>query len=287
MSDNNYKYTSNGWGYHQLGESVSVKEIAGRICSLGFDGFDLLAGEGAFPACSIDETTETWEKIRYAAEDAGGRISSLVLVGCPLQDEDKCLREFKRALEITKILGTDVVNLLPRKTGITHDEGFRRLKRIWNEIGSAYKDAGLTVNAENHVWTPEPDDDIFLLRTEADFHKLIEVTDSGILVKFDPVWLLKPGAGEQPVPAFERLLPHVGILDLKDCTFPDGKIVSPGTGVVDFKALAKLAADSRITSLSVEAEEHMRQTPPLTDSKAIDAVHTSALKFYKTIFEKE
>jgi sugar phosphate isomerase/epimerase len=82
------------------------------------------------------------------------------------------------------------------------------------------------VSAENHVWSSNPDDDIFLLRTENDFHKLIEVTNGGILVKFDPAWLLKPGVGQQPVPAFERLLPHIGVLDLKDAAFPDGKIAT-------------------------------------------------------------
>jgi len=145
----------------------------------------------------------------------------------------------------------------------------------------------LTVSAENHVWTSEPDDDIFLLRTEADFHRLIEVTDGGILVKFDPAWLLHPGAAKEPVPAFERLLPHIGILDLKDCTFPDGKIVSPGSGVVDFKVLSQLAADKQIRRLAVEVEEHHGIQSPITNPEAIDEYHVRSLKFYKKIFEKK
>ena len=149
----------------------------------------------------------------------------------------------------------------------------------------AFGDEGMSVCAENHVWSPDGDEDLFLLRTEADFNRLIEVTDGGIRVKFDPVWLLKPGAGEQPVPAFERLLGYVDILDLKDCTFPEGNLVPPGTGAVDFSALAKLAADSQIRHLAVEAEHHMQQEPPITEPEAIDAVHVSALNFYKRIFE--
>ena len=282
-----YTYSSNAWGYYHVGKSLSVKTIAERICSLGFDGFDLLVGDDAYPTCSIDEKAEFWKDIRRAAEDTGGFIASLTLVSCPLHDETECLKQFKRALKIRESLGTDFVNLLPRKLGISHDEGFKRLERIWKEVGPDFKAAGLIVCAENHVCTPHADDDIFLLRTEADFHRLIEMTDGDILVKFDPVWLLKPGAAEQPVPAFERLLPHVGVLDLKDCTFPEGLLVRPGTGAVDFESLARLVAHSQVTRLSVEAEHHMKQDPPLTDLQAIDTVHVSALKLYKGIFQRD
>ena len=279
-----YEYSSNAWGYSHVGRSFSVGAITERICSLGFDGFDLLVGDDAYPACSIDERPEFWEELRHTAEDAGGSIASLTLVSCPLQDETECLKQFELAIRITENLGTHSVNLLPRKIGITQDEGFRHLERIWGKVAPAFKAAEISVCAENHVWAPNADDDLFLLRTEADFCRLVDATDGGVRVKFDPAWLLKPGAAEEPVPAFERLLPYVSVLDLKDCT-PAGELVMPGTGAVDFEALARLAANSDVRRLAVEAEHHMAHKPPLSNPEAIDRTHISALKFYKEIFE--
>ena len=209
-----------------------------------------------------------------------------MLVSCPLQDEPECLRQFQRAPHIAQLLRADHVNLLPRKIGITQDEGFERLGRIWQQAGSGFDAGGLTVCAENHVWTPEPDDDLFLLRTEKDFERLAEITDGDILIKFDPVWLLKPGVGEQPVPAFERLLDQVGILDVKDCTFPEGRVVTPGTGAVNFGALALLAAKGGITHIAVEVEEHMGPDAKDIGVEAIDRLHRAALEFYRGVFEK-
>ena len=204
-----------------------------------------------------------------------------------MQDEAECSKQFKLAPKIAEYLGTSRVSLLPRKIGISQDEGFRSLQRIWKETGHAFEHGGITVCAENHVWAPNADGDIFLLRAEADFHRLIDITDGGIKVKLDPVWLLKPNAGEQPIPAFRRLLPHVAVLDLKDCTVPEGALVPPGAGDVDFEALGRLTDDSHIGHLSVEAEHHMEQKPPISDQEAIDAVHISALNFYKGIFARD
>lgn len=281
-----FEYSSNAWGYFPFGDAFTVRSVVERICSLGFDGFDLLVGDDAYPDCSVDEPDGFWLELRMAAEQAGGEISSLVLVSCPLQDEAECLKQFQRAPHIAKLLGADCVSLLPRQHGITQDEGFERLGRIWREVGPAFKDAGLTVCAENHVWTPEPDDDIFLLRNEKDFWRLIDVTDGGVLIKFDPVWLLKPGVAEQPVPAFERLLKHIGILDVKDCTFPEGEIVAPGAGAVDFAALAQLAKQGGLTRIAVEVEQHMGSQAERVGAEAVDQLHYEALHFYKDIFEK-
>jgi len=276
-----YKYTSNAWGYYPVGEQLSAEDIARRICALGFDGFDLLIGPEAYPACSIDEDQGKLLDIRHAAESGGGCISSLVLVSFSLADEADCVHQLRRAGEIAKILDTNSVNLLPRKLGIIQDEGFRRLAKVWNEAGRALHDTGLVVSAENHIWAKTADEDIFLLRTEEDFYRLLEVTDGQVLPKFDPAWLLMAGA-ESPLPAFKRLSHRVRTLDLKD--FRDDKFVTPGTGKIDFAELALAAAHSKVTSLSIEVEEHHFQEPPLVDPVAIDALHAAALRFYREIF---
>ena len=50
-----HEYSSNAWGYFHVGPSLSAKDVAGRICSSGLDGFDLLVGDDAYPCCGIDE----------------------------------------------------------------------------------------------------------------------------------------------------------------------------------------------------------------------------------------
>lgn len=277
-----YKYTANAWGYYHTGNAFSAGELAGRICGLGFDGFDLLIGPESFPALAVDADAKQLSAIRQAAESAGGAIASIVLVGFGLQDEGACQCQLEQAPRLAGLLGTKTVHLLPRKIGIPHVEGFRRLAGIWKRHGKRLLDAGLLVTAENHVWTQNADEDIFLVRLSRDFDRLLEATGGQAQIKFDPAWLLMPGAEEDPVTAFKRLLPNIRILDLKD--YSGGKFVAPGTGQVNFPDLAHLAANSRIASLAVEVEQHHSRTPPLTDPLAIDILHKEALAYYKDIF---
>lgn len=272
-------FTSNAWGYVRAEKAFTPAEAAAHICSLGFDGFDLMIGPDATPELSLDDALDHLPEIREAAENAGGCISAIVFVGFPLHEPDVCERMLTLAPDLVRAAGTEVVNLLPRTMGISQDEGFRRLAALWQTHGKSLADKGLLVSAENHVLPCAADDDIFLLRTSADFDRMLEVTNGGLKVKYDPAWLLKGGANEDPLPAFNRLVPHIAILDLKDIR--DNRFVTPGTGLIPFDEFAELAQAAGIRRIAVEVEEHHDLSPEPRDLITIDHLHREALAFYR------
>lgn len=272
-----YRFTSNAWGYVHADRSENVVKIMSRLGRIGFDGFDLLLGDDAFPKLTIAEAELKQDSLRNTHLP----LASLVLVSFDLSDIKKCVSDLVRTAELAKKWGVPHVHLLPRKIGITHQSGMENMRRVWSEVGNTVLASGIPVSAENHAISPDPDEDIFLIRTERDFFELLEISDDGIGVKFDPAWLL--WAGENPISALNRLLPYTEILDVKDSK--DRKFVSPGTGDVDFKALEEMVRGSeRINFISVEVESHHFAKPEITDEDQIDLIHKSDLEFYRTLF---
>jgi len=272
-----YSYTSNAWGYFHTSPPETLYAIIKRLGAIGFCGFDLLVGEDAFPKFTMAEAEEDAEGLHNAAMP----IASIVLVSFGLENVEGCILDLRRAVQLACRLNVSHVHLLPRKIGISRKDGMTNLKKAWDESKHAVLESGVTISAENHVCDADPDRDIFLIRTEQDFHELVDLSDGQIRVKFDPAWLLK--GGEEPLGALRRLLPYVEVLDVKD--FGDGQFVTPGTGDVDFRAMAEMIKDSeRIRSISVEVEAHHSMNPPLTDADKIDALHKSDLEFYKNVF---
>jgi sugar phosphate isomerase/epimerase len=277
-----YGYTSNCWGYYHVRESFTPETAARHVCEQGFDGFDLFAGPESVPDLPLEAPDAAFTAIRAAAEAGGGRIASLVLVGFDCSSAEAAAGQLRAALRIAPLLGTRMVHLLPRKPGVTQRAGFDNLAAAWKRAGRALTDAGLTCTAENHAWTPAADDDIFLVRSEADFNRVLDVTGGGIRVKFDASWLLHHDAAADVTGALTRLLPHVAVLDLKD--WRDGTFVKPGTGLVDFPALARIIVSAKIPALAVEAEHHHGWSPTPADVGVIDAVHREDLAYYKGVF---
>jgi len=276
-------FTANAWPYVRAElqpHERSVAALAQRTVALGFDGFDLMVGPDSFPEVALADALPVIRQARDVVESEGGRIASVVLVGLGLQDMDEASQLLAAGPELCAVAGTRLLNTLPRKVGITHDEGFARLNQLWATHGPALIDAGLTVTAENHALQLPPDDDIFLIRTSDDFQRLVEITSGGIRVKYDPAWLLFGGQSNVTAP-LAALAPHVEVLDVKD--FNAGRFVTPGTGDVPFGELFKQLG-SVCASVSVEVEEH--HFPPEgqaeeTQAAAIDQLQCDALGFYK------
>lgn len=276
------RFTSNAWGYVRAARRFTPSEIAAHIGSLGFDGFDLMIGPDATPALSLDDAVSDVRVIRHAAERAGSRIGALVFVGFPLHAPAVCERMFALAPELAEAAGTMNVCLLPRAVGISQAEGFRRLRSVWDTHGRFLPEGGIVVCAENHVLSESPDDDIFLIRRSEDFDRMLDLTSGGIKVKFDPAWLMKDGAREDPLPAMKRLVANIVILDLKD--IHANRFVSPGTGDMPFDDIAAIAKEHEVTSVAVEVEEHHYMSPEPSDVSTIDALHRMSLAYYRQAF---
>lgn len=275
-----YQYTSNAWAYVRS-ECRDPMQLASRIIKCGFHGYDLFVGHDSQPALPVETSHSQFTSIRQAAEDAGGVIASLVLVGFDLAEPERCRRELLSVSTLTRLLGTRTVHLLPRKSGITQHEGFNRLQSIWQQVSSPLLDQGILVTAENHAIAADPDSDLFLIRRAADFDRLLEITHAQIKLKYDCSWFW--WADEDPHPNLTRLVPHLANLDLKDSR--KGCFVTPGTGLVDFQQIKSTLAQTSIRVLPVEIEHHQFQQPEITKAEEIDHLQRQWLHWYQNIFE--
>jgi len=274
-------YSSNAWGYCKLGDSIGLHDIIKRIFDLGFDGFDFLYGVEAYPKIGSEINLGDIVDLKNIMEEKGGKISSVVLVSFDLSNPEDCVRQLEEGSVLAKALDTGNINLLPRKYGITQNEGFKRLEHVWSARGEEILDMGLVVSAENHICFDKADDDIFLIRKTEDFIRLSNLLGGQIRIKFDPAWLLM--ASDDPVEAFKKCLPYTEILDVKD--FKDGIFVTPGTGMVQFGELAQIMSQSnRKLDIAVEVEEHHFFEPTPMEPVIIDMLHKSALNYYRDVF---
>ncbi|MDK3157146.1 hypothetical protein QPK87_11225 [Kamptonema cortianum] len=277
-----FEYSLNAWPYVHCQPAQSVEQIATRQIRLGFDAFDLLVGPDSFPYLDTAAETGRFTTIREAVESAGGRIASVILVGLHLSDEANCAEQFSAAPVLAGQLGTRTIHCLPRKIGITHDEGLKRFERLWKSHIRPLTHDGYTVAVENHTISDQADEDIFLARRTKDFGTLLEMSEGRLRLKFDPAWFA--WGGEQSLEAFRKWIDHVEALDLKD--FEPGKLfVTPGTGVLPFKEFAAAARDSSVRKISVEVEEHHFDGRRDADAAVVDELHRGALALYRKIFE--
>lgn len=274
-------YSSNAWGYVKLGDSYGLRDIVKRISNIGFNGFDLLYGAEAYPKIGSEIKLGDIIDLKNVMAEKGGKISSVVLVSFDLNNVEDCIQQLEEGATLAKALGAGKINLLPRKNGITQNEGFKRLEHIWKVKGEEILDMDLVMSAENHVWYDNADEDIFLIRNTGDFIMMGNLLGGRLRFKFDPAWLMK--AGDNPIEAFNKCLPYIEVLDVKD--FKDGKFVTPGTGMVHFNDFARIMSRSkRKLDIAVEVEEHHYLDPTLMDLEIIDMLHKSALNFYKDVF---
>lgn len=259
-------------------------DIARRVCGLGFDGFDLFVGPESIPDLPLDAPDAMYQQVREAAEDAGRAIASVVLAGFDSTDASAVERQLSRSISIASLVNANYVHLLPRKVGVTQEQGFRALEAGWRQSGPEMVDSGLTCTVENHVWFPSADDDIFLVRNEQDFNRVLEDTNGSIRIKYDASWLLAHDASLDPVAILQRLGDHVSIVDLKD--WKDGTFVAPGTGMVDMHAMISMASSLQINSYAVEVEYHHSWEHTPKDPCDIDRLYVADLTLYQKIAEQ-
>jgi sugar phosphate isomerase/epimerase len=274
-------YSSNSWGYFHVQDQLAPADLAGRLCGLGFDGYDLFVGPESVPALPGDSEAPVFAEIRQSAEHAGGRIASVVLVGLRCVEAGEVAGDLIRAAWLGSICGASFLHLLPRKPGIDQEQGFRALARGWEQARAEVQKAGLTCTVENHACAPSADEDIFVVRSEDDFKRVLDDTGGEIKVKYDPAWLLMLDDSLDTIAAFERLCPQTAVLDLKD--YRDGTFVQPGQGLVDFATLLAQARQAGVQELAVETEHHHSWAPPPKDPAVIDGLHTADLAFFRKI----
>lgn len=274
-------YTSNSWGYFHIQDQFTPADLAGRLCGLGFDGYDLFVGRESVPNLPADSEEQTFREIRLSAERAGGTIASVVLVGLQCIDAQAVASELIHAARLGMAVGATFLHLLPRKPGIDQERGFRALATGWKQARAEVQSAGLTCTVENHACAPTADEDIFVVRSEDDFNRVLDETGGEIKVKYDPAWLLMLDDTLDPLAAFERLQSQTAVLDLKD--FRAGQFLTPGQGQVDFVALLTAAREAGIEHLAVETEHHHGWETPPTDPQTIDRLHAEDLAYYQQI----
>lgn len=275
-------YSSNAWGYYQLGDNIKLPDIAGQIIDIGFDGFDFLYGEDSFPKTDSGLNLSQITDLKQIVEGKGGVISAVVLVSFELNNADNCIRQLEEGAILANALGTNRINLLPRKKGIVKSAAIKNLEHVWSKKGAEVLSSGLKVSAENHVSTDNEDSDEFLFRTSNDFLEILSILDNQIHIKFDPAWLAM--AGDDYLKAFEKCLPFIDLLDVKD--YKDGRFVTPGTGIIYFNKLADIMKlNGKFFDIGVEVEEHHFYKPSVHDINKINFLHKSALDFYKLIFD--
>jgi sugar phosphate isomerase/epimerase len=283
MSANTYVpvISANGYPYHQLGDSISLPEVMKHLYAAGVDGFDLLYGSDSFPRFDADKTIAEITDMISTAEECGKKICAVTLVSFDLASPDDCLTQMREGIALAHALKAVRLNLLPRKNGITHHEGFRRLETLWKEVHNLVAESGLIVSAENHTVNPDKDKDVFLIRDTQDLLNICNLSGGLIRLKYDPAWLCY--GSEDPRERFCECLPYISNLDLKD--FKNGHFVSPGTGLVPFEELFRqVHAYGRNIDYAVEVEEHLNAKVRLNDPDEIDKLHVSALAFYRRFY---
>jgi len=276
-------YSANAWPYVRAElkpNHASVPALAQRTIDLGFDSFDLMVGPDSTPNLTLDDAESI---ITQTRQQIGNRISSIVYVGLGMHNMGEVDAMLQAAPKLCAAAGTKCLNLLPRKMGITQQEGFKRFTQLWKNHGETLAIHGLNVAAENHALPCSADDDIFLIRTSDDFRRILDITSSKVGMKYDPAWLMMAGENDVIRP-LNDLLPHLSVLDLKD--FSKGRFVEPGTGNVPFDELSQAVAD-HIDNIAVEVEQHhfpVDGEAEITNAIAIDTLQTSSLSFYRSIF---
>jgi sugar phosphate isomerase/epimerase len=273
-------FSADAWSYNQLGDKISLVDVENHIFNAGLDGFNLLLGADSFPKLTVDSAIKEFLAAGQTAEARDKSIASITLVSFDLASPEDCVNQLNLAVFLARAMKSRRINLLPRKNGISHKEGFDRFEEVWKKSCQDLIDEDLVISAENHVWFPNKDDDIFLLHTGEDFIRMVEFSHGQIQVKFDPAWLCR--AGDDPLKSFEKCLPYISILDLKD--YKNAKFVSPGTGIIPFKKLFSLVNSvNRIIDFSVEVEEHLDGDTKLTDPEAIERLQRSAVDYYREL----
>lgn len=276
-------YSANGWSYIKMGDNLPFFEVIRRLNACGLKGFDLCVGEDAYPPIGFDASLERVADINETMADIGGHVSSVVLINFPLYNVEEMQRQLAIGTMLCRALSAPRLNLLPRKNGITKKQAWANLETAWAAAGHIPKRYGIPVSAENHTFSSDPDEDIFLLRNGEDFLEMLHRLNGDIRVKYDPAWLLK--AGDDPFVLLPKLIDQVEILDLKDYT-PD-KFVAPGTGDLDFERLAAAFKARRggVPDICVEVEHHHYFDEEVYHLEKIDAYNRDALAFYKRLFE--
>jgi len=277
------KFSANGWSFIKMGDALSFTDVVKHLNGSGIQGFDLCIGEDAYPPIGFDASMDFVSDIVETFDAIGGYVASVVLISLPLYDVPEAIRQIRLGTLLARAVGAPRLNLLPRKNGITKAQAWDNLEKIWAMAGPVPKRYGIPVATENHTFSNDPDEDIFLFRNGEDFLELIERLNGELRIKYDPAWLLK--AGDDPFELLPKLIDHVEILDLKDYT-PD-KFVAPGLGDLNFARIAEAfkARKAGVPDICVEVEHHHYFEQDVYDPQRIDSFNAEALAFYKKLFD--
>ncbi len=263
-----------------LGEDIPFEQCVSEMALAGYQG------------CSVGHKyPRDPGALKAALELRGLRVSepwaSTFFLSADM--EERTLADFQTQLNFIKSMGgTDVVvaeqtgavhqrpvSLLPNRP-IMNDAQWKTLTTGLNRIGAIARDAGMTLCYHHHLGT--------VVQSRADVDRLMAETDPSLVFL-----LLDTGhlycAGDDPLAmarAHAARIRHVHLKDIRDRVWRDvqakhgsfydgvmaGFFTVPGDGVIDFRPILQVLADSGYKGwLMVEAEQDARNAHPLTHAK--------------------
>jgi sugar phosphate isomerase/epimerase len=226
----------------------TARDMAGtlaRVAEMGYAGVELAGYGGMSP-----------NDLRARLDALGLRVAGSHVALARLQNE------LPQVLDECQTLGVPylVCPVLPAEQ--RNPEGFAALAETLNRVGSAARDAGMTLCYHNHAFEWETTMD-----GKPAYDWLAEHTDAAtVQLELDVYWLIK--AGHAPVSYIERYAGRVPLVHLKDITRDERATFAPvGTGSVDFGPIFAAAEQAGAAWYVVEQDR--------ADGPAIEAARTS------------
>jgi len=162
---------------------------------------------------------------------------------------DELLNETERVMAEAALFGTPDIVCAGVWGEYQNEEGYRTIKRRFNELAGRVQTEGLRISYHNHAFefdTIVDDKDALSFLIEA-------AADNAILAEPDVYWLKK--GGRDPV---EFLKPYVGrvpILHMKDMTDDEEQFFAEiGTGSIDFEPIVRWGEASGVEWYVVEQD---------------------------------
>ncbi|THF79883.1 sugar phosphate isomerase/epimerase family protein [Cohnella fermenti] len=181
--------------------------------------------------------------LRSVLEETGLKVSGLHYGGAELLDDPE------RVIGEAKLFGTPDIVCAGIGPEYRNEEGYRTIKRRFNELAERVSSEGLRISYHNHAFEFETEVDgkdglSYLIAPEA---------DNLLLAEPDVYWLKK--GGREPVEFLSGLEGRVPILHMKDMTDDEERTYAEvGTGIIDFESIVRWGEASGVEWYVVEQD---------------------------------
>lgn len=203
-----------------------------KLAQIGYSGVQFAGYHGHDPA-----------SLKAIIEESGLQVSGLHV------GESELLNDWERLIAEAKLFGTPDIVCAGIGTDSRNEDGYRSVKRRFNEIASRLQSEGLRVSYHNHAFEFDT-----IVDGKDGLSFLIEAAEDNLILAEPDVYWLKKG-GRDPV-AF--LAPYAGrapILHMKDMTDDEEQTYAEvGTGTIDFDSIVRWGEASGVEWYVVEQD---------------------------------